>query len=59
LMSCGFICWQITKSFGCRMTNHPWNGQTHDSSQKNDSHNRMDSPRFHAVKIFPKENYVM
>jgi hypothetical protein len=32
-----------------------WNGKTHDSSQTNDGHNRIDSPRFRVVKILPKE----
>jgi hypothetical protein len=29
-------------------------GKIHDSSQKNDNHNPMDSPRFYVIKILPK-----
>jgi hypothetical protein len=53
-MSRGSIYRQITKLSNCRMANHPLEEKTHDSSQKNDGHNRMDSPRFHVVEIFPK-----
>jgi hypothetical protein len=45
LMSRGLIYWQITKSSGCRMLNHPWKGKAYDSSQKSDGHNRIESFR--------------
>jgi hypothetical protein len=53
-MNCDFIYRQITKLYDYWMVNHPWNGNIHDSSQKNDDHNRMDSSRFHVVEIHPK-----
>jgi hypothetical protein len=36
------------------MASHSVKGKIHDSSQKNDNHNCMDSPRFYVIKILPK-----
>jgi hypothetical protein len=53
-MNYDFIYGQIMKLSGYRMVNHVVKEKTHDSSQKNDGHNRMNLSWFHLIEIFPK-----